>query len=287
MDRRRNWSFIGIPDHQGVINVHGRVGAAGGPAAFDRVFKRLKGRDGVHESLTVRVEAAPLGRDVAQNHRVAADAVREAHLKTGLSVVMGGGHDHGYSHLLGIREALQAQASKKLRLGCINLDAHLDVRKPEPLITSGSPFYLALEEGVLDPKRFIEFGIQRHCNGSELWRYVESKRVRVVPMEELRHGRAPEVFKKSLRKLATQCDAVVISLDLDSAAAAFAPGVSAPQAEGFSGSEVVEMMEIAGAEKRVVSLGIFELNPEHDRDDQTARLAATSAYHFIASRISG
>ena len=44
------------------------------------------------------------------------------------------------------------------------------------------------------------------------------------------------------------------------------------------------MVEIAGREKKVVSLGLFELNPEHDIDQRTARLAATLAYHFIASR---
>ena len=31
--------------------------------------------------------------------------------------------------------------------------------------------------------------------------------------------------------------------------------------------------------------GIFELNPLHDSDQKTARLAATAAYHFIESKI--
>ncbi|MGZ3688347.1 MAG: arginase family protein, partial [Bdellovibrionota bacterium] len=73
-------------------------------------------------------------------------------------------------------------------------------------------------------------------------------------------------------------------LDLDAAAEAVAPGVSAPQPEGFSGGEILEMCELAGAAKKVVSLGIFELNPSHDRDDQTARLAAASAYHFLLKK---
>ena len=72
---------------------------------------------------------------------------------------------------------------------------------------------------------------------------------------------------------------------MDAAASAFAPGVSAPQAEGFTASEMIEMMEIAGSEKKVVSLGIFELNPEHDLEDITARLAATVAYHFVEAAL--
>jgi arginase family enzyme len=44
------------------------------------------------------------------------------------------------------------------------------------------------------------------------------------------------------------------------------------------------MMEIAGAEARACSLGIFELNPDHDGDGRTARLAATAAWHYVAAR---
>jgi formimidoylglutamase len=286
MSKRRNWSLIGIADHEAVANVGGRVGAAKGPASFRRVFSKLRGRDPVQETLKDAGDFRSVSSDVEKNHRQAADLVRRGQLDTGLTVVMGGGHDHGHSHLLGIREALESQG-KKARLGCINIDAHLDVRKPEPKITSGSPFFLALESGVLDPERFIEFGVQSHCNAPELWTYIESKGSQVIPFEDLRHGKAVKAFDAALAKLAKSCDAVVISLDLDAVASAFAPGVSAPQAEGFNPSEILEMMEIAGADAKTVSLGIFELNPEHDSDDITARLAATSAYHFIARSLQG
>jgi formimidoylglutamase len=274
------WSLIGIPDHQGVMNVGGRLGAASGPLAFRRVFARLKGQGGVQSCLQDLGDLSGLGSDVAKNHKLASRLVSKGHQGTGLSVVVGGGHDHGYSHLVGIREALQSKKSK-VRLGCINIDAHLDVRKAEPIITSGSPFYLAIENKVVDPKLMVEFGIQSHCNGPELWDYIAKKKVPVVPFEKLRHGKAAQIFSQTLKKLRSQCDAIAVSLDLDAAAAADAPGVSAPQAEGFSPSDIIEMMEIAGMDKKVISLGIFELNPIYDLDDRTARLGATAAYHFI------
>ena len=106
----------------------------------------------------------------------------------------------------------------------------------------------------------------------------------MIPFENLRRANAVSEFENELARLSQISDAIVISLDLDCAAQAFAPGVSAPQAEGFSSSELITMMEIAGRSEKVISLGIFELNPEHDRDAQTARLAATAAYHWIAAR---
>lgn len=262
------------------MNVGGRLGAAIGPAAFQRRLGRLKGRDGVLESVA-EIELDPLTADARENHQRVIRRLAAAHREHGLSVVVGGGHDHGYSHLQGIYDALKT-GKKKVRLGCINVDAHLDVRKAEPVITSGSPFYLALESGIIQPEDLVEFGIQSHCNARELWDYVEKKKVPVVPFERLRHGKAPKVFAQTLQKLRTRCDAIVISFDLDAVASGFAPGVSAPQSEGFTPSEAIEMAEIAGRERKVVSMGIFELNPLHDIEERTAQLAATSAYHFIA-----
>src|SRR4029077_4960325 len=91
---------------------------------------------------------------------------------------------------------------KKVKLGCINIDAHLDVRSVKPLITSGSPFYLALESGVLDAGRFVEFGIQSHCNAPELWDYVEKRKVQIQGLDRLRGGKAAGAFKKALATLA-------------------------------------------------------------------------------------
>ncbi len=274
MTELSKWCLLGIPDQEGVMHVGGRLGTALGPRAFRAVFSRLQGRDKVLESLAADV-------DLPLTHRQAADAIRDLHRQFRLSVIVGGGNDHSYSQLMGIREAV-SESKRSTRLGCINIDSHLDVRKPVGAITSGSPFYVAMESGVLDPRLFVEFGIQHHCNGPELWTYIESKKVKVVPFEGLRHGKAARAFAVHLKRLAAKCDAIVISLDLDAAAAAFAPGVSAPQAEGLDASDILEMMEISGAERKVVSLGIYELNPLHDADDRTARLAATAAYHFVA-----
>lgn len=277
----------------------GRVGAAAGPSAFRKAFDRLRGRDGVQEALVEVRTVEGLGADVESNLRQAALSITAGHRASaqasgpsatqasvdGLTVVVGGGNDHSYAQLVGVREYLLS-VKPGARLGCVNIDAHFDVRKPAPLITSGSPFYLALENGVVLAQDFVEFGIQRHCNGPDLWQYIESKPgLEVVPFEALRHGKAAEALRHNLTRLAARCQGIVISLDLDAAAACFAPGVSAPQAEGFSSSDLIEMAEVAGSFAEVCSLGIFELNPLHDIDGRTALLAATVAYHFMSARL--
>lgn len=279
MMKRIKYCIIGIPDHQAVI---GRLGARRGPEAFRKAWRRLSGRIPMSDWVTDLGDVTGLTASIEKNHENAAELVRKAHLEFEKSIVIGGGHDHGYSHLLGIKRAFESKGHRKFKLGCINVDAHLDVRSSLPKITSGSPFFLAIESQVLEPKNFVEFGIQSHCNASSLWDYVESKRIRVVPMQKLRQPNAASQFKKELSRLIRSTDAVVVSFDLDSVAEAFSPGVSAPQSEGFTPQDVLSMMEIAGQEKKCISLGVFELNPEHDVGDRTARLAASAAFHFLA-----
>ena len=278
MKNRSKWSLIGIPDHQGVVHVRGRLGAARGPEAFRKAFKKLHWPTSVQSDGIADLGDVPgLGSSVSKNIDAAADFIARNH--SDRTRVIGGGHEHGYSHLLGLQRAL---GKSKLRLGCINIDAHLDLRSFDPVITSGSPFRLCLEKGVLHPERLIEFGIQPQANSAELHTYAAKKKLTVIEMARLRGGRALAEFAKALGRLKNNSDAIVISLDLDSVAAAYAPGVSSPQAEGFTPSEIYSMIEHASREPKVVSLGIFELNPVHDEGDRTALLAAGAAFHFIS-----
>jgi arginase family enzyme len=139
----------------------------------------------------------------------------------------------------------------------------------------------------LKPERFVEFGIQDHCNSKPLWDYVRAKKVRVVPWTELRGKVIGKTWAAELSKLASKSDGVVVSFDLDAIASVYAPGVSAPQAEGLTSSDAIEMCEIAGKHPAVKSLGLFELNPDFDQDGRTARLAATMAWHFLAAKMGG
>lgn len=268
--------LIGFPDDKGVENNNGRPGAKEGPAAFRQRFLKLGGTNPVSEMIEDRGDIDVERENTADNHNHAIELVREQHQQHGFSLIVGGGHDYAYPHLRGIRDAY----GEGFKLGCINIDAHFDLRKDEQAILSGSPFYMAIDRDVISGSRLVEFGIQYHCNSQHLWEYAHQQEVKVVTFDQLRNGKALEEFREALEELSETCDGIVISLDLDAIQAASAPGVSAPAPEGFTPSEVMAMMEMSAREDKVRSLGIYELNPTYDRDDHTARLASVVAYTF-------
>ncbi len=278
------FSWVGYPDDLGVSNTKGRPGAKEGPARFEELFLKLNGRFPVLSRLK-EGGSVPMGQDLEENYRNAVSTTKSRilalNLKTDALVSVGGGHDYGYVWFKAVREALPA----KTRIACINFDAHFDLRPYDSGMTSGSPFRRLIEEKLLDPKLLVEFGIQAHCNGPELWDYAKEKKISIIPFENLRNGKAVPEFKKVLTRLKQKADVVLISLDLDALSFAFAPGVSAPQAEGFSASEIFQMLEIAGSDKKVTSLGVFELCPPLDFQNLTARLAAQAVWHFLNQKL--
>ena len=274
------WCLLGFPDDEGVKNVGGRIGAAKGPRVFREFFQKINGRTDVKKDMMDLDDVVWRIDKLDEKHESAIEAVEENQCLYDFSIIVGGGHDYSYCHLKGIRNSYKNKV-----IGCINIDPHFDMRKPDPEITSGSPFYMALKEGVIKGQNFVSFGIQPHSNGPALWKFADKNKVRTVLFEELRNGKSVELFRECLEDLALNCDVVVVSLDMDAFTAPFAPGVSAPAIEGFTPSDVMEFIKIAAGEEKVKSLGIFELNPNYDVDNRTAKLAAGIAYYFAEGKI--
>lgn len=272
----RRFGLIRVMDDEGVLNVGGRIGAARGPAAMSKCLGAFKGYEGNVSRISETVDILPASQGISKTHEsVAAETLRLTQL--GLNtVVVGGGHDH-------VLPQIQAYASLGKPFGCINVDAHFDLRKPNPKVTSGSPFYIAIENGWLNPSHLIEFGIQKQSNSSEVTQYAKQKKIKTRWFDELRNGLATQEFKNEFTALSKVVDHVILSIDLDAFSESVAPGVSAPQSEGFTASEGIEMVEYAAASGKCESLGIFELNPLFDPESKTARLAATLIWKWIGA----
>ncbi|MEX2589255.1 MAG: formimidoylglutamase [Chitinophagales bacterium] len=273
----QSFFLLGCEDDRAVANNNGRIGAAKGPEIFQHFFKKTKSRGKWPEVLAELNLISP-EKDIASTHIKVATELSRGHQKSPYSIFIGGGHDYAYPHLSGVKNSISGE------LGCINIDPHFDLRKPNPEILSGSPFYMAIEKGVIKGENLVEFGIGEHCNGQELWDYAEAKNIEVHTFPELRQANKVLQFNKVLKGLSKRVDKIVLSIDLDAIQAAYAPGVSAPAAEGFTPSEVLGMAAIAASEEKVFSLGIFELNPNFDIDNRTARLAALLAFEFIRNK---
>ncbi len=71
------------------------------------------------------------------------------------------------------------------------------------------------------------------------------------------------------------------TFDMDAVDQAYAPGVSAPTANGLRPELWLRAARMAGRHERVSSFDIVECNPDFDHGSQTARLAALTVWSFL------
>lgn len=263
--------LIGSSQDEGVRRNGGRPGAALAPAEIRKALFKLTidGLDGlkVHDAGNL-----PFGKTLESTHEDLEAAVARLLADGKRVVVLGGGNDISYPDCA----ALARSAGDVV---AFNIDAHLDVRPDTPR-NSGTPYRQLLDEGLVKGPRFFEIGAQRHCTAPDHVRYLNEKRAHIAWLPELRDKGIARVARRALRE-AEAAKAVFWGFDLDAVNAAEAPGVSAPNALGFSGAELCELAALAGAEPRTRIVEFTEMNPAFDVDGRTARLAAVVIWHYL------
>jgi formiminoglutamase len=89
------------------------------------------------------------------------------------------------------------------------------------------------------------------------------------------------LFAAELQRLGREASNILVTIDADAFRQADVPGVSAPGPVGLAGCIGPELAWRAGTDPRVRSLEVVEVNPEFDRDSQTARWAALCVRQFL------
>lgn len=277
LDGTRIPALLGYCCDAGVKRNQGRPGSSEGPAAIRNALGRMPLlRTGVSE-------IADAGNIRTKADMEAAQEGFATHVGSLLQagyfpIGLGGGHDISFAHYQGLRRVLPP----KTRLGIVNFDAHLDLRRPEPNPHSGSPFFqIAMAEKALGhPFEYLCIGARADANSQELWDRAAALGARVILRDTLSNS---ESVQKQVHAFMQQVDALYITIDLDGFSSAFAPGVSAASPMGFAPWEVRPLLQWLWESGKVVSMDLAEMNPMYDTDGQTARLAASLIHEVLHS----
>jgi arginase family enzyme len=125
-------------------------------------------------------------------------------------------------------------------------------------------------------------GAHSSVNARAHARWLAERCIGCVSLSMVRRLGAREVLESELERIGRASDALFVSIDLDVFAGAFAPGVSAPGTEGLTPEEGRAIAHAAGRNPRVRLFELMELNPRHDVDQRTARLAALLLCSFLS-----
>ena len=263
----------GIPFDLGTSN---RPGARFGPAAIRQASRMLV--DGDHPASWAEIERLDLA-DIG-DFRIAHGDIQGSLAKieeqaASLQHLVALGGDHTITLAL-----LRALARRKGPLGLMHFDGHVDTW-PESFglaFGHGSPFYHAIEEGLIEPRRTIQIGIRSPMH-RDIFDWTVGKGVTIVSAEEV-HETGPQAVANRARDVIGSGPAY-LSFDVDALDPAFAPGTGTPEIGGLATWQARAILRrVAGL--NFAGMDVVELSPPYDVAEITALAAATMAWDYLA-----
>lgn len=165
--------------------------------------------------------------------------------------------------------------------GLVLLDAHPDLfdsYEGSPL-SHACPMRRALDTGALRPEHLLIVGT-RSYHAVEL-DFMRERQIRFVPARELAERGRPAVLAEARERLAGVAS-VYLTLDIDVADPACAPGTGAPVAGGLSSRELLDLTRGLLEELPVRAMDVVEVSPPLDPTQATLFLALQLAFETFA-----
>ncbi len=183
----------------------------------------------------------------------------------GFLVALGGDNSITYSVALGVWGEKISQA------GLITLDAHHDLRDGE---SNGSPVRRLIEAG-LSGTRVVQIGIADYSNSPEYAARARDFGITVISRASLRTRSMATVLAEALAIAGAAGGPIHVDLDVDVCDRAVVPACPAAAPGGISADELRQVAYLAGADTRVTSLDVTEIDATIDTPDaRTVRLGA-------------
>ena len=271
---KKQFGILGYACDEGVKRNQGRVGAKKGPEFIRQKLGKLPIHF-THKKVTDFGDIICVDENLEDCQTAFSKSISHLITNNIFPIGIGGGHDIAYATFNGIKEALKDYQNKKI--GIINFDAHFDLRKVENQPNSGTPFNQIVSEN--DNAVYFPVGIQQQSNTKELFEIAKQKNISFLTNFDCETF--SDSVKSNLNSVLEKVDFLYITIDLDGFSSAFAPGVSAASPLGLSPNFIYQALAFLLKSKKVIACDIAELNPEYDKDNSTAQLAAKLVDYIV------
>ncbi|MEU8895714.1 agmatinase [Nocardia sp. NPDC048505] len=238
--------------------------------------------DGMRPHLALRVD--PLtdlrvvdGGDIEMPPGDTAESMRrlQAAVATVLSagavpVVLGG--DHTIS--LGTMRALAAHRRPE-RTALVHFDAHADTDDTQFGLREahGTQMRRLVEEGAVAGADLIQIGLRGYWPAPPALEWMAANGLRSYEMSEIGARGLPAVLAEVVATATAHASAVHLSVDIDVADPAAAPGTGTPEPGGFTSRELLDSVRALAQRLPLAGVEIVEVSPPYDHAETTAYLA--------------
>jgi len=187
----------------------------------------------------------------------------------------------GGDHLISL--PILRSLSKNGPVGLFQFDSHTDTYDTYFggfKYTHGTPFRRAIEEELIDPKKYVMLGIRgSHYDPNDLI-WAKDQGVTIITIDDYFENGLEKTIRKIYEVLKdTQ---VYFTFDIDGIDPTYAPGTGTPEVGGFS---VRDAQVIIRKLKNLDFIGadVVEVSPPFDVNNITSHVAANIAFEILCS----
>jgi agmatinase/guanidinopropionase len=176
---------------------------------------------------------------------------------------------------------LRAHAKKHGPVSLVHIDAHLDTWEAEfesVPYSHGTPFRHALQEGLIREGAYVQIGIRGPVSGAEDYADAQALGARTITIHEVMEKGIPGILKEVHQRMQGP---VYVTVDIDSADPAFAPGTGTPEVGGLTSYQLLQLVRgLHGLD--LIGFDLVEVSPPFDHGDITSILAANIVFEYLS-----
>jgi agmatinase len=193
-------------------------------------------------------DAPVIPADPVRTHEAIETTVGQALAAGALPIVLGG--DHSISE-----PDIRACAAVHGPVGVVHFDTHTDTGKEVfgVEVSHGTPFYRLVEQGHVDPRRYVQIGLRGYWPGEAEFAWQAERGVTSFFMHDVRELGIKAVVRRTSEIVGA--GPVFLTVDVDVLDPAFAPGTGTPEPGGMTTGDllwaartVAEGLELVGAD---------------------------------------
>ena len=223
------------------------------------------------------VEVAPA--DLRRSHDALERRLREILAAGAVPLVLGGDHSLSLPTMRVLAERHGADG-----YAVLHLDTHADTAAflYGVRLSHGTPFRVAVEEGVLHASQIVQVGLRGTWPGPEDFAWMRGVGFRWHTMDEILQRGVTAVMGQAVEAVAAAAPRAYLSVDIDVLDPAFAPGTGTPEPGGLTTRELLWTARHAARVLDLCAADIVEVCPPFDQAGITALAAERVALEILA-----
>ncbi|HXV35062.1 MAG TPA: agmatinase [Gaiellaceae bacterium] len=212
-------------------------------------------------------DAPVIPADPVRTHAAIESLVGHVLAAGALPVVLGG--DHSISE-----PDIRAAAGEHGPVGAVHFDTHTDTGTEVfgVEVSHGTPFYRLVEQGHLDPRRYVQIGLRGYWPTEVEFAWQEERGITSFFMHDVRELGIEEVVGRTAGLLGD--GPVFLTVDVDVLDPAFAPGTGTPEPGGMATADLLWAVRALAERLELVGADVVEVIPTAVGSADVTALAA-------------